>query len=584
MGINSRFGRPSNIVVPGGSSKVGATGAGLRDGLAEFQKYVEQANLDRNNREILEKAGVSPNLYEGASGGNLEDLVNQLGRAETTAIGQKKIDEKFGDAQEHLVNFLQGQYAGTPDMLEPNQGQAIAPTAIAPEMDRETAGNQNLMRQLASIQAQPRSIGGDDPTEMVNPDRVKRSMELSKQAGWPARGSKELSDIDIQLDKEFPTGVASTQPVSKIDPAMPSGFEDSRIEMSGVGDLTPDPKIIKGTKPKTGMTAYLAARQLLTDEERGILERSTFEGRLITVASAQDAADAVLANRLGDSTRWAKTIATNPDTGKLGILFTDKAGETKPHYAKNPDGSFASPAKMTEFYQNVPAAKTYADIEKTFLSHKDQLMGLQDVRIAFDKTRSSLSASGRFKTFIRRVFDKAGGFKENDFVGKSAAWLDKKFGGDFLAEQEGEFRNTVDLFISAEREFLQWRKFITGVAGGEKEFAEIRKSFLDVSSQGEVEFDQALTNLTSLKEKSYDVYKDLIKKAKDNKWTVDQFQGRWIGAMKKAIYKTDKQFFGDTTLGSKKNPKKMVITKKSTQTPKQRDKALSQVAIPTGGN
>jgi len=158
MGINSRFGRPSNIVVPGGSSKVGATGAGLRDGLAEFQKYVEQANLDRNNREILEKAGVSPNLYEGASGGNLEDLVNQLGRAETTAIGQKKIDVKFGDAQEHLVNFLQGQYAGTPDMLEPNQGQAIAPTAIAPEMDRETAGNQNLMRQLASIQAQPRSI------------------------------------------------------------------------------------------------------------------------------------------------------------------------------------------------------------------------------------------------------------------------------------------------------------------------------------------------------------------------------------------------------------------------------------------
>ena len=581
MGINSRFGRPSNIVVPGGSSKVGATGAGLRDGLAEFQKYVEQANLDRNNREILEKAGVSPNLYEGASGGNLEDLVNQLGRAETTAIGQKKIDEKFGDAQEHLVNFLQGQYAGTPDMLEPNQGQAIAPTAIAPEMDRETAGNQNLMRQLASIQAQPRSIGGDDPTEMVNPDRVKRSMELSKQAGWPARGSKELSDIDIQLDKEFPTGVASTQPVSKIDPAMPSGFEDSRIEMSGVGDLAPDPKIIKGTKPKTGMTAYLAARQLLTDEERGILERSTFEGRLITVASAQDAADAVLANRLGDSTRWAKTIATNPDTGKLGILFTDKAGETKPHYAKNPDGSFASPAKMTEFYQNVPAAKTYADIEKTFLSHKDQLMGLQDVRIAFDKTRSSLSASGRFKTFIRRVFDKAGGFKENDFVGKSAAWLDKKFGGDFLAEQEGEFRNTVDLFISAEREFLQWRKFITGVAGGEKEFAEIRKSFLDVSSQGEVEFDQALTNLTSLKEKSYDVYKDLIKKAKDNKWTVDQFQGRWIGAMKKAIYKTDKQFFGDTTLGSKKNPKKMVITKKALGTRKKRVEALKQV---TEGN
>ena len=41
-------------------------------------------------------------------------------------------------------------------------------------------------------------------TEMVNPARVRRSLELSKQAGWPSRGSKKLADIDIQLDQEFP--------------------------------------------------------------------------------------------------------------------------------------------------------------------------------------------------------------------------------------------------------------------------------------------------------------------------------------------------------------------------------------------
>ena len=51
--------------------------------------------------------------------------------------------------------------------------------------------------------------------------------------------------------------------------------------------------------------------------------------------------------------------------------------------------------------------------------------------------------------------------------------------------------------------------------------------------------------------------------------------------MKKAIYKTDKQFFGDTTLGSKKNPKKIVITKQALGTRKKRVEALKQV---TEGN
>ena len=42
-------------------------------------------------------------------------------------------------------------------------------------------------------------------TDMINPAKVRRSLALSKQAGWPPRGSKELADIDAQLEKEFPT-------------------------------------------------------------------------------------------------------------------------------------------------------------------------------------------------------------------------------------------------------------------------------------------------------------------------------------------------------------------------------------------
>ena len=51
MGINGRFGRPSTIVVPGGSSSVGArnVGAGSVNPLAELQKYARQVNIDRSN-------------------------------------------------------------------------------------------------------------------------------------------------------------------------------------------------------------------------------------------------------------------------------------------------------------------------------------------------------------------------------------------------------------------------------------------------------------------------------------------------------------------------------------------------------
>jgi len=346
---------------------------------------------------------------------------------------------------------------------------------------------------------------------------------------------------------------------------MPSGFEGGDLPESRIGALVPDPEVTPGVMPERGLTAFMNAHQELTDEERGILERSSFAKKLMDAATSEDAATAIFKRRLADPKRWHHDIAINPATGKMGVSFTDKFGKLPTHYAFdsiNKDGTknWTLPAKLIEYYQNVPAAKTFADIQAVHLEYANQLAGLTDLRIAFDKTRGSLSTGGRFKTFFRRIFDKAGGFKEHNFVGKSAAWLANKFAPDFIKEQELEFRDTVDLFISAEREFLQWRKFITGVAGGEKEFAEIRKSFLDVGSQGEVEFDQALTNLLALKKKSYEVYDKMWIAAKKNKWTPKQFQAIWKNRMREVIRKRDPQFLGGTLTLIKKAPK---ITKKS---------------------
>jgi len=60
------------------------------------------------------------------------------------------------------------------------------------------------------------------PSSLLNSDKVKRSLELSKQAGWPARGSKELAAVDRQLEAEFPNSPVrqpkSTTPESDMMP------------------------------------------------------------------------------------------------------------------------------------------------------------------------------------------------------------------------------------------------------------------------------------------------------------------------------------------------------------------------------
>lgn len=79
MGINSRFGRPSTIVVPAGESSVGARGVGARDGLAEFQKYIEQAGIDKKNKELLRKSGIEPHIYDNADSATLSAMATKVG-------------------------------------------------------------------------------------------------------------------------------------------------------------------------------------------------------------------------------------------------------------------------------------------------------------------------------------------------------------------------------------------------------------------------------------------------------------------------------------------------------------------------
>jgi len=588
--------RPSSKVVqvPGGSSSRTRGGGGFKD----IADYFDTIQDDIENKQLLKAAGIKPELVDKMDSATLSALGQQVGGDALKGIEQTRTDIARGSAEDNFIEAYEKLLKGVPPETELNQGKGILAALTEPGLGREREGELELLRQSADIVAQPRGLAKflQIPPEQPQVDveeqkesfaRLRENLDIAREQGLPMpMGGPEDPQVngEIALDKQQPR-----YPIRDLGmgPGMPSGFEGGDLPESRIGALVPDPEVTPGVMPERGLTAFMNAHQELTDEERGILERSSFAKKLMDAATSEDAATAIFKRRLADPKRWHHDIAINPATGKMGVSFTDKFGKLPTHYAFdsiNKDGTknWTLPAKLIEYYQNVPAAKTFADIQAVHLEYANQLAGLTDLRIAFDKTRGSLSTGGRFKTFFRRIFDKAGGFKEHNFVGKSAAWLANKFAPDFIKEQELEFRDTVDLFISAEREFLQWRKFITGVAGGEKEFAEIRKSFLDVGSQGEVEFDQALTNLLALKKKSYEVYDQMWKAIKENKWTPKQFKAIWRNRMYELIRKRDDRFLGNTQLTlTKKAPK---ITKKAAQNagPANRLKMLKRAV--QGGN
>jgi len=623
--------RPSSKVVqvPGSSSFTSRGGGGIKDLIKHFGTIQD----DIENKQLLKAAGLPPDIVDKMDSATLSALGQQVGMGRLKEIEQKGEDVRRGSAEFNFIEELQKLQKGSPNRIELNQDKGILAALTEPGLGRKREGELELLRQGADVVAQPRRVADDsglvaDPTDpalgpealsddwagsqnlypsqpqngdelakflqippeqpLVDVEEHKRLFALAEAQGWP---EDPQVNGEIALDKQQPSlryPLAGLPRDLGMGPGMPSGFEGGDIPESRIGELAPVAKVTPGIKAQRGMEAFFNAYQLITDEERGILNRSIFFGKVQTEAGKEDAATAVFKRRLADPKRWHHDIAINPANGKMGVSFTDKFGELPTHFAfdsVNKDGTknWTLPAKVIEYYQNVPSPKTFDDIQAVQLEYANQLAGLTDLRIAFDKTRGSLSTSGRFKTFFRRIFDHAGGFKEHNFIGKSAAWLANKFAPDFIHEQEKEFRDTVDLFISAEREFLQWRKFITGVAGGEKEFAEIRKSFLDVGSQGEVEFDQALTNLLALKKKSYEVYDKMWIAAKKNKWTPKQFQAIWKNRMREVVRKRDPRFLGGTQLTiTKKAPK---ITKKSLNKvgDKKLNQALNQVTkVPSG--
>jgi hypothetical protein len=158
MPINSRFGRPSTIVVPGGSSSVGArnVGAGSVNPLAEFQKYVRQVNIDRSNKELLRKAGVKSDIYDNADSATLSSLAAEVGKYNVAEIESSRVNRQSGK------DFLE-DVENTRDVAD-QQFQGIDEGGI----DEKTAAWRNLVEGLkGSEQEEPEEdFLGEGPYRM----------------------------------------------------------------------------------------------------------------------------------------------------------------------------------------------------------------------------------------------------------------------------------------------------------------------------------------------------------------------------------------------------------------------------------
>ena len=110
MPINSRFGRPSAIVVPGARSHTGAQPS-LGDPVrsqqhAEFLNHIDQVVQANKDRRVLIDAGYSAEVVDNLSKTQLQETVKNLMSSRTAEMESKKQGQA---AQRAIEAFQKGQ-------------------------------------------------------------------------------------------------------------------------------------------------------------------------------------------------------------------------------------------------------------------------------------------------------------------------------------------------------------------------------------------------------------------------------------------------------------------------------------------
>ena len=99
-----------------------------------------------------------------------------------------------------------------------------------------------------------------------------------------------------------------------------------------------------------------------------------------------------------------------------------------------------------------------------------------------------------------------------------------KFGHGNLADPEYKFLLGATNFLQGvEQAFFLYRKFITGVAGGEVEMKRIEKAFVN-RSQGPKQFEAAMNRMRMLYEDTLDIVNNTTKFVESKRFSLSQAQ------------------------------------------------------------
>lgn len=121
-----------------------------------------------------------------------------------------------------------------------------------------------------------------------------------------------------------------------------------------------------------------------------------------------------------------------------------------------------APAKTTLSIEGL-TKPTQTQLEEGIIEGEKRIMGLNETEKLFNS--AFLEYKGKAISEVQKFADKLGLGTGTEFLQKRSAWM-----------------------TQAKQEFLVYRKWVTGVAGGEKEYAEIAKAFPDPERNSPAEF------------------------------------------------------------------------------------------------
>jgi hypothetical protein len=538
MPINSRFGRPSTIVVPAGESSVGARGVGARDGLAEFQKYIKQAGIDKKNKELLRQvyktAGLKDEQLDNMSSANLEAAAQSVVDS-NIKIGIDKIERaKQGKAAQKALSNFQASKERDIERVDTPLDLQFGPGLKSPQTILDVLGGALSHREGA--------IKDGSGSADIRLEKQTRPVPIDKSTinvGTAGESIPRLSGVELLAD--VLKGRAG------LDERTISALEDS-----GIDPLTGSESV------RAQDTTNPFFNRLVTLAGAPTVSNINVDGKNLVVQTDQVSGQKTTSFAKASDARNFKPVKL-PD-GTIGLGITDVNGKTI--IAMTGDGEDKKPtrpAALVRRVMNIIPKKTLTELEDAYFENFDQLQGLKEVQRNFYVNPDLLTSSVRAKAWGAEILDNMGVLSDGNIVGQTIGQL-----ADFISPgATGRARDLIEekvtLFQSAEREFLQWRKYITGVAGGEKEFSEIRKSFLDVGGQGPKQFKTSLDNLISLKLRTLETHRRILDIAQKEGWTVSKFQAAFRREIRKDLKNRGPEFL----LGAKPKSAAAPVTKRN---------------------